>query len=210
MGRKRLNDTNRCSSCLLNKMWCYCDSLSMINIKTSVFPVVHYREQFLTSNTAHLITSTIKDTEIHIYDRHKNIDNFQLLESLKPPTYLLFPDDSSIPVENLETTSVINIIIPDGSWVQARKMTRKHPWLLKLPRISIKPDEESRYFLRKQGRELGVSTYEALSYALRYLEGDSVFQHMRNQFEIAMAAIHRSRNGVSERDRQWQPQSKMK
>ncbi len=55
------------------------------------------------------------------------------------------------------------IIALDGSWKQSKALWWRNPWLLKLKRIQLNPSRSS---LRRQAKEAGLSTAEALAMVL--------------------------------------------
>ncbi|MBU1239673.1 DTW domain-containing protein, partial [Myxococcota bacterium] len=109
--------------------------------------------------------------------------------------YLLFPHEDAIPIEEVTPEGGVHLIVPDGSWRRARKMCQRHPLLRDLPRVFVRPQGESRYFARRQGRSHGVCTYEAVAWALKALEGEEIYEKMMKQFGLAMGALWRSRQG---------------
>ncbi|GAB4014769.1 MAG: tRNA-uridine aminocarboxypropyltransferase [Bdellovibrio sp.] len=203
MGQRRIKDSERCPNCKIKKIWCYCDQLTKLDSFHYVSVIMHFREQFLTSNSAQLIPQTLKNGRLFIKNREAMIEDIDQLQAISGKAYILFPGDSSIPIEEISPCEKIHLIVPDGTWSQARKMGYRDSFLKELPRVSVKPSASSRYYLRKQGRENGVCTYEAIAYAMKHLEGEKFFNSMMEQFEIMMKVIHKSRNGISVRDRQW-------
>ncbi|MBU1221946.1 DTW domain-containing protein [Myxococcota bacterium] len=205
MGRKRLTEETRCPDCLLNRMHCYCHALQTTFNRTKITAVLHYSEVFLTSNTAHLLKQTLSDARLFVRNSLGIIENSETFLAEDFENIVLFPADHAIPLENMVFHKPVHLIIPDGSWNQAKKMYRKDPILSTLRAVSITPRGPSRYFLRRQGRENGLCTYEAVACALGILEGEKVYSHMMAQFETAMNAIHASRNNVSTRDHNFTP-----
>lgn len=203
MGHRRIKDSDRCERCMIKKMWCYCDQLTKLSGRHNVSVVMHYRELFLTSNTAHLIDKTLEKGKVFVRNKESVIENFDELKAISLPTYILFPDEKAIDIESLDPNESINLIVPDGTWTQARKMCKRDSFLKEIKTVSIAPDKKSRYYLRKQGREHGVCTFEAIAYALKHLEGEDTFEGLMKQFELMMTVIHKSRNGISQRDREW-------
>jgi hypothetical protein len=63
------------------------------------------------------------------------------------------------------------IIVIDGSWKQAKALWWRNSWLLKLHRIALNPDFQS---VRNQSKEEGLSTIEAIAFALKNFGEKSV------------------------------------
>ncbi|MBU1240296.1 hypothetical protein KKF84_11090, partial [Myxococcota bacterium] len=66
MSNKRLTEENRCPRCRLNTLWCYCDLLSNIAVSNKISAVVHSSELQYTSNTAHLLVSTLSTGRLYL------------------------------------------------------------------------------------------------------------------------------------------------
>jgi len=72
------------------------------------------------------------------------------------------------------------IIALDGSWKQAKTLWWRNPWFLKLNRIALNPAHAS---LRAQTREGGLSTIEAVAFALDNLgEDKKIGESLRENF----------------------------
>jgi hypothetical protein len=79
------------------------------------------------------------------------------------------------------------IIALDGSWKQAKTLWWRNPWFLKLNRISLNPAHAS---LRAQTREGGLSTIEAIAFALDNLGEDKLTgESLRENFRRLIIGI---------------------
>jgi len=65
------------------------------------------------------------------------------------------------------------LIFIDGRWKQAKAMVNRSKWLQGLPRVVLRPTEQSGYTFRRQPVEGCLSTLEAVAEALAVLEGDA-------------------------------------
>jgi DTW domain-containing protein YfiP len=79
-------------------------------------------------------------------------------------TYVLFPS----PHPPTATATLRRVVVPDGTWAQARRMVQRVPALRALPRLSL-PPSPSAGRLRRPTVPGGVSTIEAIAGALRLL-----------------------------------------
>jgi DTW domain-containing protein YfiP len=66
------------------------------------------------------------------------------------------------------------LIVPDGTWRQARKIHSRHPELKNVLRVKISTPNDSTYQLRAQSRSEGMATLQAIASALGVIEGDQV------------------------------------
>ncbi len=69
----------------------------------------------------------------------------------------------------------IRLIVPDGTWRQARRMVRRVAGLAKVPRVTLPEGLVSKYRLRKRRPTGGMCTFEAISEALCLLEGPQLY-----------------------------------
>ncbi len=88
--------------------------------------------------------------------------------------FLLFPDAHARVLDSHlaeEDDRPIRLIVPDGTWRQARRMVRRVAGLAKMPRVTLPEGLTSKYRLRKRQSTGGMCTFEAISEALCLLEG---------------------------------------
>jgi DTW domain-containing protein len=68
----------------------------------------------------------------------------------------------------------IQLLVPDGTWRQARKIHSRHPELRDLPRVKISTLNNSTFQLRAQSKPERMATLQAIAQALGIIEGDRV------------------------------------
>jgi hypothetical protein len=72
------------------------------------------------------------------------------------------------------------LVALDGNWQQAKALWWRNPWLLKLYRVALDPGHPS---LRPQVRAAGLSTIEAIAFALACLGEDAALvESLRRQY----------------------------
>jgi DTW domain-containing protein YfiP len=81
--------------------------------------------------------------------------------------WLLFPDGTCPPAAPAE------IVVVDGTWAQARRMSQKLAPLARLPRLTL-PAPPPRARMREPGRPDGMSTLEAVASAIARFEGEAL------------------------------------
>lgn len=96
---------------------------------------------------------------------------------------LLYPCDEAEPLsqEHLKNGPV-RLVVPDGTWRQAAKMTKRIPWIADLPRVSLPPGAETTYRLRAEPKNGGLATMEAITRAFAILEGAAVEAQLSDIF----------------------------
>lgn len=86
---------------------------------------------------------------------------------------VLFPADDAVPITKLAASPRrIALIVPDGSWPQARNMYRRGP-LGRYTCVTLPPLGPSTYRLRAEPQVGGLATLEAIARALWILDGDA-------------------------------------
>lgn len=200
MSKRRSTQGKRCERCRINKIRCFCDQIKVHDTNTRVSVIMHHREKHLTSNTAKLATLTMSNA--NIYQRGLPDKPFSLeLLNLEPgvlPLYL-FPDEDAIELDEdflAKHPGPYHLIVPDGTWNQAKKVRRREPGLSDLLCVKLSDSVKGEYKLRKGVREDGVCTFEAIIYALEVLENKAVAEDLLRQFRLLNDRVARSRSGL--------------
>lgn len=92
---------------------------------------------------------------------------------------LLFPGASPSPLP----AGVTHLIVPDGTWSQARRIERRWFAARHLPRVSLAPHWGSAYGLRRGGSS-GLCTFEAAAIALGLLSDPTLAALLLNRFAV--------------------------
>ena len=90
---------------------------------------------------------------------------------------LLYPSEGATELNGdsmQEFSSPLTLIVPDGSWRQARRIAHRVEALKHVRRVSISSGPASVYRLRHSPHPGHLSTFEAISRALGVLEGPEV------------------------------------
>lgn len=198
MSKRRSTHGKRCLRCRINMSLCFCEHIVEHETKTRVSIIMHHREEHLTSNTAKLATMTLSNATI--YSRGLPEDPFSIsklnLDTESLPLYL-FPDADAVEL-NDEFIGLhpgpYHLIIPDGTWSQAKKVRRREPGLSDLMCVKLPEETKGEYKLRRGVREDGVCTFEAIAYALAVLENNEVAEDLLRQFRIMNNRVAKSRS----------------
>jgi DTW domain-containing protein len=162
----------------MHASFCLCADIQPIRTRTQVAIIVHETEQWRTSNTGYLSTLMLPNSILRVHgERGRTLDVRDWFEPTHR-TFVLFPDaDARILDRELadEDDRPIRLIVPDGTWRQARRMVRRVAGLAKVPRVTLPEGLVSKYRLRKRQSTGGMCTFEAISEALCLLEGPQVY-----------------------------------
>jgi len=156
-----------CNQCGLPTINCLCNRSPKIKTKAKILILSTEKEFYRPSNTARLLKLVNPaSTEIFLWERTKKPE--KLLEVLNNgiyEPYLLFPIENTETmdrkVEYKNTGKIPVFIIIDGTWKEARKILRKSDYLKGLPILSLEPNFESKYDLRRGGEKGNLCTIEA-------------------------------------------------
>ena len=159
-----------CKRCLKAQSACICSAIQLINNQHFVHVLQDPSEEKNAIGTARILGLSLKQSKISVGTLF-DPDLFDLQNS-----YLVFPDSTAVPAEQLVNTKQLNdssvFILLDGSWKKAYKLLMSNPFLQNLPKISINIEKESEYRIRKSPRADGLSTVEAGYYLLSQLENN--------------------------------------
>lgn len=160
MRTKRLT---RCNNCGLSQNLCICSTLPTLTTRTQIVLLSHRIELGKTTNTAKLVASMLGE-------HAKLIQSHEPWQPVDPAhTYVLFPTEDAVPLETV-AHNVQTLIIPDGTWVQARRIARRHPACQPLRKLQLTAALRSNYTLRRSHLQNGLCTLEAAAEALRTLD----------------------------------------
>jgi DTW domain-containing protein YfiP len=84
----------------------------------------------------------------------------------------------------VERRAFTRLVVPDGSWRQARKMGRREPVLKRMQWVRLPDGLVSNYRLRRQPVSGGVATIEAIAMALGILDGPAGEQHLNDALDL--------------------------
>jgi len=199
MSQRRAGNINRCENCRINRSFCVCDAIKPLSISSKISLIVHVRELTLTSNTAQFIKKMIPN-ESHIFIRGQMNDNFTPDEMRQIPgrALFLYPHEDSIELNDDfkdKYPGPYHLVIPDGNWQQARKVRKREVYFQEMIPVKLPTNVRGEYYLRKAPQDEWVSTYEAVSHALKYLESSDTHEKLMAFFRVWVRASLNARSG---------------
>jgi DTW domain-containing protein len=205
----------RCDGCRLASTHCMCRSGVAVPTRAGVCLLMADIEPLKPTNTGWLVADVVPDTFAFGWARTEVDPALAVL--LNDPRWqplVVFPGEYAAPgravVEEVASAESAGrrplFIVLDATWNEARKMFRKSPYLDRFPVLSLRPEQVSRYVLRRSRRDDHFCTSEVAALCLE-LAGESraaqvleatldVFTHhyvqARNQLPAAWdGAAHR-------------------
>ncbi len=175
---RRDNAMHRCATCAMHQSLCICSEMPRLHTQTRLCLVMHHSEARKTTNTGRLALNCLPNSECLIHGRTGEelaAPWEQSTASTEPAALLLYPCDEAEPLAAHHLhTGPVRLVVPDGNWRQAAKMTRRIEWMAKLPRVSLPEGEHTSYRLRFEPKAGGLATMEAIARAYGVLEGPAV------------------------------------
>ncbi len=171
--RRSVNSVSRrCPNCRIVLALCFCHLQRKIDTKTKVQFIMHHREKNLTTNTATLAHKILPHSDLLIYGQKDQETKIGLDPKYK--YFFLYPSESARPIHEVDFSLYpdITLIVPDGTWRQAKKMHSHNREFASIECLKITETPLSTYFLRKEHRPHFLSTFEATALALKYMEGE--------------------------------------
>ena len=167
--------------------------------------VLHAVEERKMSNTGHLAALVLSNVRLAVHGRRSEaVDLRELREEHAPDgrpwrNLLLFPGLGAQPLNSEAVAGLradnhrLRIVVPDGTWSQARRMVKRLPELANLPRYAIPFGAAwaSRVSLRPRGNPepSRVSTCEAMATAFGLLGEPDAEQALQDIYDAAALRI---------------------
>ena len=181
---------NPCAQCGREERYCVCELATPIQVKTKLLILQHPQEPGVDIGTVPIVISTFPDTQVKTGLSWPNlskilgrqVDNKRWgvlymgsvhMSELPPGRNLFVVDRKGKLLENQKAIldKLEGIVILDGTWSQAKTLWWRNAWLLKLPRLVLRPTRNSLYDrIRKEPRTGCVSTAEAVGDVIDLLE----------------------------------------
>ena len=165
----------RCEGCGLSRELCVCALWSPLDTEISISVVMPGSEARSASNSARLLGLWLKGSQSLVKGADGISEPLSLLA--RPDTALLFP--AGVGGEPLPT-GIRHLIVPDGTWSQARRLERR--WFARhaLPRVALSRDWPSVYALRRGPP--GLCTFEAIAVAIGLMSDVVLAQTLLERF----------------------------
>jgi DTW domain-containing protein len=170
-----------CASCGLYENVCICTALSKFSLATRVSLLIHAKEINRLTNTGRIAGLCLENSSVICRGQK---DNPISKSDLLPEGYshrILFPYASEELSEDMKIIDgkPLNLIVPDGTWPQAKKLVISEDYLYSIKRVKLPESSPSVYQLRRTENPGHISTIEAIARALGIVEGN----HIRNELE---------------------------
>jgi DTW domain-containing protein YfiP len=172
---------------------CICGELTQIKSDIRVVIVMHKCEVEKSTSTARLLKMILPTCSLHVVGIQEQ--PLDLGDSLPPEAnpVVLYPELGSEELAERDRGIVKTLVVPDGTWTQAKKIVRRRPELWALPRRQLPTGKRTEYTLRRNQAESGVCTAEAVARALGILDGPEVQGRIERYLRLMVERVEWSR-----------------
>lgn len=165
---------NRCPRCIMREVLCLCDRVPRLETCSRVTLIIHHEELQKTTNTGRLAALALPSCEMRVRGKPGYaLDTTGLKDPAFAPLFV-FPSDRAVDLTPELVASLgrpIHLIVPDGTWNQARRVALREPELADVTHVRLPLGKPSTYRLRNSPHPENLSTLEAIARALSVTEG---------------------------------------
>ena len=175
---------------------CICATFTAVPTQTRVVVVMHRREVHKPTNTGRLALRCLTNAELRIRGPQESPVELHDLVSPERRLWLLFPSEHAVTVTPELVAGdprPITLVVPDGTWAQARRFVHRTPLLADALHVLPPTGLPTRYQLRHEHVDGGLATAEALARLLRVTDGDAPADAIEAAFAAVVEAVLRSR-----------------
>ncbi|UJR86612.1 tRNA-uridine aminocarboxypropyltransferase [Sandaracinus amylolyticus] len=173
----------RCTTCGLPDALCLCAELPPpLAVDTRVVLVVHRKEILKPTNTGRLAVRMLDGASIVVRGDREPERAPLVLDTRR---LVLFPAPGARVLDASDRGCAL--IVPDGSWSQARKVLRRDELAEGAEPVVLPPNDPTRYGLRRNPREGGLCTIEAIARAVGVLESPEIEARMLDVLDTFVA-----------------------
>lgn len=172
-----------CTHCEYPLVTCVCSAIELMPVSSRIIILQHPSEVGHAKGTVRLIRLVIPTVEVFVGESAQDFTECrESITSSEGNVYLLYPENSEESELTLtqgcnqsRSTSELSelqatLVLIDGTWRKAKKILALNEWLHDMPKLTIKPQQTSQYYIRSSNIENGLSTIEALAIALQQIE----------------------------------------
>lgn len=198
---RRDNADKRCSLCAMHQGLCICPLVPHLVPQNRLCLVIHYKEARKTTNTGDLALRCLEGSERIVHgamDTPTSPPWTGPRDEEFPRSLLLYPCDEAVPLTPEHVAEgPVRLVVPDGNWRQAAKMTRRVDWIASLPKVTLPAGQNTSYLLRYEPKTEGLATMEAIARAFGILEGTDTQDALEEVFRIMVDRTLYSRGQIA-------------
>jgi len=162
---------------------------------------MHVFEMKKPSNSARLLPVCLRNAEILLRGEKDRAMNTEPLRDSERELWVLFPSDDSEPLTPelvAEARKPITLVVPDGTWPQARRIPNRVEELKEARRVRLADVAPATMRLRHHPDPHRMSTAEAVARALMVIEGETVGKHVESTFQKFASKLLKARGAMTD------------
>lgn len=161
---------------------------------SALFTLLTHRKEFgKRSNTGRLVVDVLGDRAEQVCWERTQPPQRLIEQIARGGVALVYPGGGDS--EGQDFSEITQFVVIDGTWITARKIHQRSPYLHLLRRVSFVPAAPSQYNLRKNQKESGLCTaetvVEVLRVAGRHAEAEELYRRFLAYIKPAPAAQSR-------------------
>jgi DTW domain-containing protein YfiP len=170
--------------------------MPFFDLSTKVALVIHRREQKMVSATGPLAMHCLANSETFVHGNRDFQVDLNVLNSPDRRLLFLYPGGGAKVLSPLFLQTddrPVTLIVPDGNWNQAGRMAKRLKGIEHAEFVTLPEGERTRWGLRKEIREYGLATFEAIARALGIIESPLVQKEMEEFFMLTVDRVKKLR-----------------
>ena len=194
--KRQSTTSERCQTCGVSATACLCDLVPRIQLRTKICLIIHHRELSRSSNTGLLAIRALVNSEVRVRGEQREPLDLKDLLIGQYRSFLFYPSADAVELNQalvMQQEAPIQLIVPDGTWRQARKIHSRHPELTDLPRLKISTPNNSIFQLRAQSKPERMATLQAVAEGLGIIEGDGVRELLMKLYQTKIERTLKAR-----------------
>ena len=177
---QRKKRAGRCEGCGLHLPLCVCASFPRVDSSLALVLVRHIRERWKPTNTGRWLVDMVPGTTMTHYGQREPPFDASPLQRDDVRFFVLYPREGAVVLDDRGVAQLRAALAPgqrlgfallDGTWHQCSRMSRRVPVVQDLPCVALPPGPASRWGVRTQHDERGLSTFEAAVRLVALIDG---------------------------------------
>ena len=161
----------RCPVCRLTPLLCVCETLPRIEVPVQILLIQHQKERAKQSNTGRLAHRLLADSDLVYFGSREFPFPDRTLRDPSTDYFVLHPLPGATPLApgSLDPAPGrrSTLVVLDGTWRQARRMTSRVPGISRLPFVMLPEGGRAPYQPLRAPAPGRFSTIDAIANALR-------------------------------------------
>jgi len=176
-----------CPKCNYPIKTCLCLYIKPVKHETEIIVLQHPSEVNNKKNTIRVLSLLTDNIQVFVGESEDDfIQVKSLLNQADTNYFLLYPSEQAKTWDEFiveknnktkggddKTSKKTVLVVLDGSWKKAKKIHLCNSWLKNIPNLTLNSARKTNYGIRKSSVELGLSSIEAIAFALEDIENIS-------------------------------------